>query len=145
MIELRKTLGVLAACALLGTSTARAEGFKPGSGCNASGFTTCNAVHLSVLRDGLSIGQQNNSFRNWESDGRNRTFKFVPDGDGVAPGKGGFDVITPGSCPVPSGNPHDCPPVTVTPEPVTMTLLATGLLSMSGMGLVSRKRKHLVE
>jgi len=31
---------------------------------------------------------------------------------------------------------------TVTPEPVTMTLLATGLMGMGGAGLVRRRKKN---
>lgn len=146
MNGLNRTIGVLAACALLGATAAQAEGFKTGSDCRNSGFSTCMAVHLSVLKDGLSVGERNSSWHNWAEEGRNRTFKFVPTGDGVGPGLGGRDGINPGACPVASHNPLDCASVvTVTPEPVTMTLLATGLLSMSGMGLVSRRRKHLVE
>jgi hypothetical protein len=143
MNRMKKALGLFAACTLLGTTTAQAEGFKAGGDCTSSGFATCMAVHLSVLKDGLSIGEKNASWRDSAGEGRNRTFKFVPGSDEVGRG---HDAINPGVCPVPSHNPLDCASVvTVTPEPVTMTLLASGLLSMSGMGLVSRKRKHLVE
>jgi hypothetical protein len=143
MNGLKKALGLFAACTVLGATAAQAEGFKRSGDCTSSGFATCMAVHLSVLKDGLSVGQNNQSWRDVAGEGRNRTFKFIPAGDEV---NRGHDAITPGACPVPSRNPLDCAAsVTVTPEPVTMTLLATGLLSMSGMGLVSRKRKHLVE
>lgn len=146
MIGLKVTLGAFAACALIGTSVAQAEGFKPGSDCNPSGFTTCMAVHLSVLKDGLSIGEKNASWQDWAGEGRNKTFKFIPVNDGFGPDHRGNDGIVPGACPVPSRNPRDCASViTVTPEPVTMTLLATGLLSMSGMGFVSRRRKQRFE
>jgi hypothetical protein len=146
MNGLNRTLGLLAACALLGTTAAQAEGFKTGRDCSSSGFSTCMAVHLSVLKDGLSVGERNASWHNWAEEGRNRTFKFIPSGDDVGPGHSGHDGIIPGTCPVPSHNPLDCAAVTtVTPEPVTMTLLATGILGMSGVGLVSRRRKHPLE
>ena len=40
--------------------------------------------------------------------------------------------------PTPGGRPTNC--VTVTPEPVTMTLLATGLAGMGGAGFIRRRR-----
>lgn len=43
----------------------------------------------------------------------------------------------------PEGRKHvgrfDCPPVVITPEPMSMSLLAAGLLSMSGVGLARRR------
>jgi len=143
MNRLLRTFGLLAVAALLGTTAAQAKGFKTGPECSNSGFSTCTAVHLSVLKDGLTMGERNSSWRNWAEEGRNRTFKFVPRGDEFGTGHGGHGVVVPGACPVPSRNPLDCAAATtVTPEPVTMTRLATGLLSMSGMGLVSRRRKQ---
>jgi hypothetical protein len=143
MNGLKKALGLFAACTVLGATAAQAEGFKKGGDCTSTEFATCMAVHLSVLKDGLQVGQNNLSWRDVAGEGHNRTFRFIPGSDEVSPG---HDAITPGTCPVPSHNPLDCASVvTVTPEPVTMTLLATGLLSMSGAGLVSRKRKRLVE
>lgn len=40
----------------------------------------------------------------------------------------------------PSGRPANCLPVSAVPEPVTMTLLATGLASMGGAGFFRRRR-----
>jgi hypothetical protein len=41
-------------------------------------------------------------------------------------------------------DPACSPPVTATPEPVTMTLLATGLAGMSGAGFLRRRKKQVV-
>lgn len=44
----------------------------------------------------------------------------------------------------PGGRPATCTPI-VTPEPVSMTLLATGLLGMGGAGYFRRRKKAAVE
>jgi hypothetical protein len=41
-------------------------------------------------------------------------------------------------------DPNCLPPTTTTPEPVTMTLLATGLAGMGGAGFIRRRRKVVV-
>jgi hypothetical protein len=43
-----------------------------------------------------------------------------------------------------NAGPYDpaCTPITSTPEPVTMTLLATGLAGMSGAGYIRRRKKQ---
>ncbi len=41
----------------------------------------------------------------------------------------------------PGGRPANCL-ATATPEPITMTLLATGLASMGGAGLIRRRRNR---
>lgn len=42
----------------------------------------------------------------------------------------------------PGGRPANCFPATATPEPITMTLLATGLAGMSGAGYMRRRRSR---
>lgn len=141
MNGLNKTLGVLAACALFGTTTANASGFKSGRDCGGSSFGTCSAVALNVADGRLAVGHLSITWHDWEVVGSRRNFEILPMAND--PNHGGVGPSTVTGCPVPSGNPHDCPPVTVTPEPVTMTLLASGLLSMSGVGFIRRRKNRL--
>ncbi len=143
MNRLNRTLGVLTACALFGATTAHASGFRGGRDCGGFSFGTCSAVHMNVAEGRLAVGQMSTSWHDWEVVGSRRNFEFRPISDGSR--NGHVDPVTVSGCPVPSGNPLDCPPVTVTPEPVTMTLLASGLLSMSGVGLIRRRRQRLTE
>jgi len=41
-----------------------------------------------------------------------------------------------------AGDYSQCSPPTTVPEPITMTLLATGLAGMSGMGFIRRRKKN---
>jgi hypothetical protein len=143
MNRLYTTLGLFAAATLLGSTATQAKGFGPGSDCGSAGFSTCAAVHLSMNEGHLTVGGHSASWREWELVGNHRTFEFLPISKDFRPENGDPSSTT--GCPVPSGNPHDCVAVTVTPEPVTMTLLATGLLGMSGAGLARRRRQKLVE
>ncbi|MEO8138765.1 MAG: PEP-CTERM sorting domain-containing protein [Gemmatimonadota bacterium] len=143
MNGLNKTLGVLAACALFGTATASASGFQGGRDCVGSSFGTCSAAALNVADGRLAMGHLNITWHDWEMVGNRRNFEIIPMAGDPGQGNPGPSTVT--GCPVPSGNPHDCPPFTVTPEPMTMTLLATGLLSMSGMGFIRRRKNRLAE
>ncbi len=142
MKSLNRTLGLLGVCALLGSTAAQAEGFRTGRDCRGSGFGTCAAVQISQAAGRVMIGEKGSSWRDGFEMVHFRTFEFVPSSDEVRRGGGSRDPQTVVNCPVPSGNPNDCAQTTVTPEPLSMTLLATGL---AGMALARRKRQRLAK
>jgi hypothetical protein len=118
-------LGLLAAATLVGAPMAQAEGFKAGRRCSGSSLTTCASAEASELARYLHAARL--------GDGR----------DGPrSPTVTGEDGPLPTPCPTGGDGPRNedlCGiATTVTPEPVSMALMATGLVGIMG---ASRRKK----
>ena len=135
------TLGLLAVAALAIPTAARAEAFSTGHECGGPTLTTCAAVQVSRADPGLSFRISNLSF-NQMNLATNYVLQIhtirVAEMSDPTPGSGGQFTQ---SCPGHPMDPTDCPP-TITPEPVSMTLLATGLIGMTGFGAAARRRRN---
>lgn len=138
-----RALGCVMAAAVAVPVMAQAEGFSSHAGCG-NAFRTCAAVEVSNESRGLSFRIAGLGDRVGFNDGR--TEVRIPIRDEVPVSQlsstSGGDLEP---CPSKGGtlhHPGDCP-ATVTPEPATMTLLATGLLGISGMGITRRKKKQI--
>jgi hypothetical protein len=117
-------LGLLAAATLVGAPMAQAEGFKAGRRCSGSSLTTCASAQASLVEQYLHAARL---------EGR----------DGSrSPTVTGQDGPVPTPCPTGGDGPrnHDGCGIatTVTPEPVSMALMATGLVGIMG---ASRRKK----
>ena len=117
----------LVAIAVTSASASNNRGFSGSSSCRGSSFSTC-ASGLTGNGHGVItvIGSWFNQWRNqnqWGSSGN----------QGGTGGNTGGPVVF-------IGTPSE-PPV-VTPEPVTMTLLATGLAGMGGVGAFRRRKQQ---
>lgn len=139
MNTLNRALGFVAVATLLGSTVAQAEGFGRRADCGGPRFGTCASGEVSVAGSRVSIGLAR-SFRFGPRDADLSTFTLALPSRADGPDGRYASLISEAGCVVPSGNPLDCPGTTITPEPVSMTLMATGLLGMSGMGWVRRRR-----
>ncbi len=147
----------LVAIAVTSASASNNRGFSGSSSCRGSSFSTC-ASGLTGNGHGVItvIGSWFNQWRNqggWGNHGGNNG----PGGNGGNQGgpggnqggnggnQGGNGGYTPPGGPGGNiGGPGEPPPV-VTPEPVTMTLLATGLAGMGGVGALRRRKQKQLE
>lgn len=134
LIPARALTAVFGLC-LLGASTGAASATRYSSqgGCDTS-FSTCSAL-AETSYGSVGTGRIAGSWM---------VVKQVA-GNGVKGAQIGFGHIqAPGiGCSEPSnciGGPGE-PPI-VTPEPVTMALVASGLAGMGGIGLVRRRREQ---
>lgn len=138
MLGLIGFAGMLALVGAAGASTARSEGFTATRACGGASLGTCaSAQASSVGRDvalrlpGRFRGSADNEYRVQLGSGG-----FGPAAD-QAPLNPTDRMFCPQFGEVRSV--ADCASVTVTPEPVSMTLLATGL---AGIMAVHRRRQR---
>lgn len=133
-----RIFGLLAVTTLVGATAAQAEGFGQRRECGGSNFSSCAAAEVRMVGSEVSIGPAK-SFRHGRGRSDERTLTLsIPSREFGLDGEY-RTMSSAGGCPVPSGNPLDCP-TTVAPEPVSMTLMATGLAGMSGMGWIRRRK-----
>ena len=131
-------LGLLAASSMIAATPARAESVKDGARCSGSGFSTCASSQVRIAGNDLSFRGSGVS-GTFETDRHSLRIGDGRDGSTppTLPGPGDHEAT-----PCPDGPRHEAEcatPTTVTPEPVTMTLLATGLMGIMG---ISRRRKQ---
>ena len=121
----------------LGTSGLSGSGIQPGifgvdplNGINSgigAGQTFTFTFELSGLASSFDVN----------------TAGFALHGQGGVTGCSTKLVIQPDGTPNAGPYNPECTPITSTPEPVTMTLLATGLLAMGGAGVLRRRRNQI--
>ncbi|MBK8005772.1 MAG: PEP-CTERM sorting domain-containing protein [Gemmatimonadetes bacterium] len=141
-IALRTALATAALVALAATSAnaSNNRGFSGSSSCRSSSFATCSSGLTGNGRGVITI------IINWFNQWRNQG-SWGNQGGNNGPGgnQGGNGGTTPPGGPGGNiGGPGEPPPV-VTPEPVTMTLLATGLAGMGGVGAFRRRKQKQLE
>jgi MYXO-CTERM domain-containing protein len=147
MQEMTLKAGWIVLAALAIPAVAQAEGGKLGRDCRGARFSTCASVSIGMRGHRVAVDVAR-PFRGERPDNRGRSEEmrpwegrpgFVPLGVlGEGRGEEG-----PAPCPARDREAGACEAATVvTPEPVSMTLLATGLAGMAGAGAVRRRMRR---
>jgi hypothetical protein len=111
---------------LLATAPATAKSGN-GAGCGRA-FSTCASATVSKAAGAVSLASPTTSLM------LNLETPWMTAGSGARPISGQAGVVANGP-----GGGVVVPPPTVTPEPISMTLLATGLV---GVGIAGRRRRN---
>lgn len=121
------SLALLAVVTTAASAKSNHGGYSNSSSCRGSSFSTCSSGGVGA--GSTLIGVLNYWFNQW----RNQNQWGISGNQGGTGGNTGGPVVF-------IGTPSE-PPV-VTPEPVTMTLLATGLAGMGGVGAFRRRKQQ---
>lgn len=151
MLSYGRAVLMVAGLALAVPAVAKAE-TKSYQVCSGASFSTCAAVSISVNGHWVSVSTQNItgpnagkssyiSFWAWTSNWQGWVNNAVNQAN--AGGQVKVTPCGPGTSLASCSTVTTPPSTTVTPEPVTMTLLATGLMGMGGVGFVRRKKKPI--
>lgn len=125
------SLALLALVTTAASAKSNQSGFSGSSSCRGASFSTCSSGGVGA--GSTLLGVLNYWFNQW----RNQNQWGATGNQGGGSGNTGL----PGGPVVYIGTPSE-PPV-VTPEPVTMTLLATGLAGMGGASALRRRKQQV--
>lgn len=142
MRALPTLLGLLATTSVLGVSPAAAAEFEAGRDCRGTNLGTCASVHGAMAGGELSFGVPHLNGAQGRS---SYTVRLADRTVGFGPDAGLTNAAGRAACHAAGGavrGEADCAHLTVVPEPVSMTLVATGLPGLMG---VSWRKKRGVE
>lgn len=146
-----KMMAMAGVAGLLSAAPASAEGFVPTTACRAAGFATCAGARITMVGSDLDVrvGRPQGGAA-WGGTEPSIAVRFdggqVTDwaGEGRRPGNQDRGESRVNECWSEARTGYrervECPSL-VTPEPISMTLMATGLAGMSGMGWMRRRKQ----